>query len=246
MGIGLGIARRLVQAGANILVADIDDEAGKAAAAALSGGPGKVVYLHADVADPGAGEAMVDECVRQFGTVDILVNNAGIYPSVPMLEATPELFDRVYAVNLKGLAFCSKAAGRRMVVQGNGGAIINIASVDALHPSMVGLAAYDASKGGVVMFTKNLALELAPHGIRVNTIAPGGVQTEGTSRPLAGSGMTQEQKQEFQDNFIRTKIPLRRMGQPDDIATVAVFLASSAARYMTGETVVVDGGMLLT
>jgi 2-deoxy-D-gluconate 3-dehydrogenase len=133
-----------------------------------------------------------------------------------------------------------------MVDQGGGGAIINIASVDGLHPSMVGLAAYDASKGGVIMFTKNIALELAPHGIRVNAIAPGGITTEGTSRPLAGSGMTQQQMQELQDNFIRTKIPLRRMGQPDDIATVAVFLASSATGYMTGETVVVDGGMLLT
>ena len=132
------------------------------------------------------------------------------------------------------------------MAQGGGGAIVNIASVDGLHPSMVGLAAYDASKGGVVMFTKSLALELAPHGIRVNAIAPGGVQTEGSSRPLAGSGMTEEQTRQFQDNFVRTKIPLRRMGQPDDIATVAVFLASSAARYVTGETVVVDGGMLLT
>jgi 2-dehydro-3-deoxy-D-gluconate 5-dehydrogenase len=215
------IAKRLVQAGANVLLTDIDNEVGEAAAAALCSGPGKAVYLHADVTDPRAGPAMVDQCVRQFGTLDILVN-AGIYPSVPMLETTPELFDRVYAINLKGLAFCSKAAARQLVAQGSGGAIINIASVDGLHPSMVGLAAYDASKGGVIMFTKNLALELVPHGIRVNAIAPGGVTTEGTSRPLAGSGMTQQQLQELQENFVRTKIPLRRMGQPDDIATVVV------------------------
>lgn len=132
------------------------------------------------------------------------------------------------------------------MTQGDGGAIVNIASVDALHPSMVGLAAYDASKGGVWMFTRSLALELAPHGVRVNAIAPGGVRTEGTSRPLQGSGMTAEQAEQFQAEFVSAKVPLGRMGDPDDIATAAVFLASPASRYVTGALLVVDGGMLLT
>ena len=110
---------------------------------------------------------------------------------------------------------------------------------------MVGLAAYDASKGGVLMFTRNFALEMAPHGVQVNAILPGGIATEGASRPLAGSGMTAEQMNETQSSFV-ARIPLRRMGDADDIAKVAVFLASSGSDYMTGAHVVVDGGALLT
>lgn len=187
---------------------------------------------------------MVATCVESFGSIDVLVNNAGIYPMAPMLQTTPELFDRVYRVNLRGLAFASRAAAARMIEQGGGGKIVNIASIDSFHPSMVGLAAYDASKGGTLMLTKALALELGPHGIHVNGIAPGGITTEGASRPLAGSGMTEEQMRALTEEFI-SHIPLRRMGLPDDIAMVAVFLASSASDYMTGETVIVDGGRLL-
>jgi 2-deoxy-D-gluconate 3-dehydrogenase len=216
------------------------------AAERLAGAGGKVETLVVDVADDDAGERMVARCVQAFGSVDILVNNAGIFPQAPVLEMAAGFLDRVYRVNLRGLALASKAAGRRMVAQGHGGTIVNIASVDALHPSMVGLAAYDASKGGVLMFTRSFALEMAPHGVRVNAIAPGGVRTEGTSRPLPGSGMTAEQAERFQAEFVRAKVPLGRMGDPDDIATVVVFLASPASGYMTGELVVVDGGMLLT
>jgi 2-deoxy-D-gluconate 3-dehydrogenase len=189
---------------------------------------------------------MVDECVAQFGSVDILVNNAGIYPSVPVLQMTPETFDRVYRINLRGLVFCSQAAAARMIEQGGGGRIINIGSVDSFHPSMVGLAAYDSSKGGVLMFTKNLALELAPHRILVNMIAPGGIDTPGASKPLEGSGMSEEQMQALKEQFLQHKIPLHRYGVPEDIGKVAVFLASSAADYMTGSAVIIDGGMLLT
>jgi 2-deoxy-D-gluconate 3-dehydrogenase len=131
-----------------------------------------------------------------------------------------------------------------MIGHGRGGKIVNIASIDSFHPSMVGLAAYDASKGGVVMLTKALALGFGPHGIHVNGIAPGGITTEGSSAPLDGSGMTEERMQALTEEFT-SRIPLRRMGIPDDIAKVAVFLASSASDYMTGETVIVDGGRLL-
>ena len=244
MGIGFGIATRLADAGANVLIVDLNREAADAAAKKLAEKPGKVVAAEADVSREDAGEAIVEGCVESFGSIDILVNNAGIYPQVPMLQMTTELFDKVYRINLRGLAFCSKAAAARMIVQGRGGKIVNIASIDAIHPSMVGLAAYDASKGGVLMFTKNFALEVAPYKIHVNAIAPGGITTEGSSRPLAGSGMTAEQLAEMMAGFAK-QIPLGRMGNPDDIAKVAVFLASSAADYMTGEIVVVDGGRLL-
>jgi 2-dehydro-3-deoxy-D-gluconate 5-dehydrogenase len=187
----------------------------------------------------------VAAAAERLGGIDILVNNAGIYPQVPMLEMERAVWDKILAVNLTGLAFVSRAVGRRMVEQGTGGAIVNIASIDALHPSMVGLAAYDSSKGGVLMFTKSLALELAPHGVRVNAIAPGGIATEGASRPLEGSGLTPEQMEAMVAAFME-KIPLKRMGTPDDIATAAVFLASDAAGYVTGELLVVDGGTLLS
>lgn len=243
MGIGFGIVRRFVEAGADVVVADLDGDLAYREAAELEG-PGKTISLGVDVSDGLAGQRMVDECVASFGKVDILVNNAGIYPMTPLLEMSRETWQRVIDVNLTGLAFVSKAVGARMVEQGSGGKIINIASIDALHPSMVGLAAYDSSKGGVLMFTKAFALEMAPHGVHVNAIAPGGISTEGTAAPLQGSGMTEEQMAAMMEQFI-AQIPLGRMGEPDDIAKVATFLASPASDYITGELIVVDGGRLL-
>jgi 2-dehydro-3-deoxy-D-gluconate 5-dehydrogenase len=237
MGIGFGIVKRFVEGGANVLIADMNVEAAQAAAGKLEGGSGKVAYMKADVSQPDTGEKMVRQCVNQFGSIDVLVNNAGIYPQVPMMQVTPDLFDKVININLKGLAFCAKAAAARMIEQKQGGQIVNLASIDAIHPSSVGLAAYDASKGGVLMFTKNFALELAPFGIRVNAIAPGGIDTEGTATGTSVDAIREAFTQ---------KIPLKRFGKPDDIAKVAVFLASSASDYMTGEVVVVDGGYLLT
>lgn len=245
MGIGFGIAKRFVEAGANVLLADLDAKAVESAAGRLSGGPGRAAALQVDIADDAAPERIVSRCVEYFGGLDVLVNNAGIFPQVPVLKMSPEVFDRVLRINLRGLVFVSKAAGLRMVEQGRGGKIINIGSIDSLHPSTIGLAAYDASKGGVLMFTRSFALEMAPNGVHVNAILPGGITTEGTSRPLTGSGMTEAQMKEFLNNFIKTKIPLRRMGVPDDIAKVAVFLASSASDYITGADIVVDGGALV-
>ncbi len=243
-GIGFGIVRRFVEAGADVVVADLDGELAEKKAVSLAG-PGEAIGMAVDVTDLGAGDALVARATEAFGSVDILVNNAGIYPQVPMLEMTADLWDRVQNVNLRGLAFVSKAFGAAMAEQGTGGKIVNIASIDGLHPSMVGLAAYDASKGGVVMFTRNLALELAPHNITVNAIAPGGISTEGTAAPLEGSGMSEAEMEAMIQQFT-ARIPMGRMGEPDDIAKTAVFLASSAADYMTGEIMVVDGGMLMT
>lgn len=244
MGIGFGIVKRFVEGGANVVIADIDDKTAETAAGKLRGGPGKVVSIRADMADPDTGERIVNRAIEEFGSLDVLVNNAGIYPVVPMLQMKPELFDKVYAINLKGLAFATKAAAAQMIRQGKGGKIINIASIDSFRPSMIGLAAYDASKGGVLMFTKNMALELAPHKININAVAPGGIGTEGTAKLGGNRPMSPEEQQKMMEAFL-ARIPLGRMGVPDDIAKVAVFLASSASDYMTGEAIIVDGGALL-
>jgi len=242
-GIGRGIADRFAEGGANVLIADIDLEAAQHAAEHLANSQGRPVAMRVDVSKEADCEAAVAQCVEEFGSLDILVNDAGIFPTSPVLEMTPEFFDRVLGINLRGLVFISKAAGLQMVKQGRGGKIVNIASIDSVHPSFPGLAAYDASKGGVLSFTKNFALEMAPHKVTVNAIAPGGITTEGSSQPLGG--MTKEQTDAMMAGFT-ARIPMGRMGVPDDIAKVAVFLASSAADYMTGALVIVDGGMLLS
>ncbi len=243
LGIGFGIVERLVDAGTEVLVVDMNLKALAEVPNRLK--KGKVRTLAVDVSKDESWEKVVKTCVSEFGKLDILVNNAGIYPQVPMLKMEPSLFDKVYAVNLRGLAFLCKAAALQMIKQDKRGRIINIASIDSVHPSMIGLAAYDSSKGGVLSFTKNFAVEVAPHGILVNAIAPGGINTEGTAQPLQGSGMNQAQLKEMMDGF-SSRIPLKRMGLPDDIAKVVLFLASGAADYMTGSLVVVDGGMLLS
>jgi 2-deoxy-D-gluconate 3-dehydrogenase len=235
MGIGLGIARRLHEAGASVVVADLDALAGKDAAEALQARRAhSALAVRCDVSDAESVERMVDAAVEAFGGVDILVNNAGIFPMLPLSGLDLETFHRVIDVNLTGLFLCTKAVSARMIAQGKGGRIINITSIDALHPSMVGLSHYDASKHGAWGFTKNVALELAPHGISVNAIAPGGIKTPGVgdidAAALAG---------------FEAMIPMRRMGDPDDIGRVALFLASELSSYMTGAQIVVDGGRLL-
>lgn len=243
LGIGFGIVSRLAEAGVEVMAADVNKEALETLTHRLK--RGKVRTFLLDVSKEEGWETVVKACVNGFGKLDVLVNNAGIYPQVPMLKMEPALFDKVLSINLRGLAFLSKAAALQMIKQGKGGRIINIASIDSVHPSMVGLAAYDASKGGVLSFTKNFAVEVASHGILVNAIAPGGIATEGTANPLEGSGMTPAQMKDMMDAFT-TRIPLRRMGTPDDIAKVVMFLACDASSYMTGSLTVVDGGMLLS
>jgi len=235
MGIGLGIARRLHEAGANILVADLDPVAGESAAEALRAlRANSALAVRSDVSDPGSVEGMVQAAVESFGGVDILVNNAGIFPMVPLSELDLETFQRVIDVNLTGLFLCTKAVSERMIPQGRGGRIINVTSIDALHPSMVGLSHYDASKHGAWGFSKNVALELAPHGISVNAIAPGGIRTPGVG------DMDDANLKGFE-----AMIPMGRMGDPDDIGRAALFLASELSSYMTGAQIVVDGGRLL-
>ena len=240
MGIGYAIAMRLAEAGANVLVADRDGEKADRAAAALNERGWKASSIAADVSDESQVSAMVARAVSEFGGLDILVNNAGIYPTKLVLEATKEDFEKVIHVNLMGAFFAAKAAAGAMIAQGEGGKIINITSIDAIHPSSAGLAFYDASKHGLWGFTKNLALELAPHHITVNAIAPGGVLTPGT-----GLGAPADPALAKITEAFTAKIPLRRMADADEIGKVALFLASDLSSYMTGSQVVVDGGTLL-
>ena len=245
MGIGFGIASRLSEAGANVLVGDIDESAAKAAIEKLADHRGDVLATRADVSDPTAGARLAERCSAEFGSVDILVNNAGIYPIVTFPDITPEVFDRIVSINQRGLLFTSQGVAARMVEQGTGGVIINIASIDGIHPSFPGLAAYGSSKAAVIQLTKNMAVELAPHRIRVLSIAPGAIETEGATRLAQSGDMNEEERQAIADGMV-ARMPVGRMGTPDDIAKVAAFLASSAADYMTGENVLVDGGLLLT
>lgn len=242
MGIGLGIARRLAEAGAAVLIADLDGEAAERAARQLRDEGLTVESAATDVADVASVQDAVAAAVSRFGGVDILVNNAGIYPSLPLAELEPEAFDRVVAVNLRGAFLCTKYVAEQMKRQGSGGRIVNVTSIEAVHPSMVGLATYDATKHGMWGFTKSVALELAGAGIQVNAVAPGGIDTPGVQQMNAGGSDVDAQARAQQ--FL-SRIPMGRMGTPDDIATVALFLTSDMAAYMTGSQVVVDGGALL-
>lgn len=246
VGIGFGIAYRLAEAGANVVIASKNiHEAAESTGKLIEKG-WKVKAVQTDVSVEEDVKKMVGEAVQAFGGIDILVNNAGIFPSIPLLQMTLSDFERVLAINLKGVFLCTKYATEQMIKQGKGGKVINITSIDALHPSSVGLAHYDASKHGVWGFTKNVALELAPHKIWVNAIAPGGVLTPGVQKLQAAMPAPQGvDMSKVLDAFL-TKIPMRRMGEPDDIGKVALFLASDMSSYMTGSQIVVDGGVLLS
>lgn len=239
-GIGQGIAYRLAEAGAKVLVADMDDEAAKATAAELAAKSWVAASYKVDVSDEATVKAMIDACKNHFGSVDILVNNAGIYPPAPIAELTADQFEKVIHVNLRSVFLTTKYVSEIMKAQG-GGKIINVTSIDALHPSMIGLAHYDASKHGVWGFTKNSALELSASNIQVNAIAPGGITTPGVAAMNQGAPPNEELTKAFM-----AKIPMHRMGEPDEIGKVALFLASDMSSYMTGEQIVVDGGALLS
>lgn len=248
VGIGKAIVDRFTEAGASVLITDIDEEKGRKTAEEFKALGRRVEFMKADSSQKADVEKVVNAVVEKFGGLDILVNNAGIFPFSPALNVAESLWDKVIDVNLKGYFLFAQAAGRVMLEKGKGGSIINIASIDAIHPTG-NLVHYDASKGGVVMMTKSLAVEWSSKGVRVNGIAPGGIDTPGAQAgslaAMAGITLTPEQLKKMMDAFLQ-RIPLRRQGDPDDIARVALFLASPAAAYITGETVVVDGGYLLS
>jgi 2-deoxy-D-gluconate 3-dehydrogenase len=240
-GIGFGICYRLAEAGAQVFVVDIDEDGAEKAAHSLRNNDWSAEAMSVDVSDDDAVQKMIEVCSETFGSVDILVNNAGIYPPKPIQYMSKEEFEKVIHVNLRSVFLTTKYASDVMKSQG-GGKIINITSIDAVHPSMVGLAHYDASKHGVWGFTKNAALELAPFNIWVNAIAPGGIQTPGVE---AMQSLAADKTKEASDAFL-SKIPMHRMGESDEIGKVTLFLASEMSSYMTGEQIVVDGGALLS
>ena len=245
MGIGKGIVERLHEAGANVVIADVDDVAAKAAADELNAKrASSALAVHVDVSSADDVNKMIQATLSSFGNVDILVNNAGIYPAKSLHDMADEDFKKVLDVNLHGAYLCTKYASEQMISQGRGGKIINITSIDALHPSMVGLAHYDASKHGLWGFTKNVALELAQHKIWVNAIAPGGITTPGVTK-MQGPAQPGVDMSKVLEAFM-AKIPMHRMGEPDEIGKVVLFLASDMASYMTGSQIVVDGGALLS
>jgi 2-deoxy-D-gluconate 3-dehydrogenase len=244
IGIGFGIANRLAESGANVIIANLDKVKGEAAAAELVKKGLKVKSLQADVSKEEDVKNLVSETVKAFGGVDVLVNNAGIYPNIPLEKMTSADFDKVIAVNLRGVFLCVKYCAEQMIKQGKGGKIINVTSIDALHPSSVGLAHYDASKHGAWGFTKNAALEYSQYKIWINAIAPGYIKTPGTEvfqTQMKAAGMDPKPMMDA----MTAKIPMKRAGEPDDIGKVALFLASDMSSYMTGEQIVVDGGILL-
>ncbi|WP_203337340.1 SDR family NAD(P)-dependent oxidoreductase [Nocardioides limicola] len=241
LGIGRGIVERLAAGGASVVIADTDLATAQALADTVMAEGHQALASHCDVSDEDDVHRLIADAIGWRGRIDILVNNAGIFPVVNVLEMSAADFDRVIAVNLRGAFLCSREAAKRMR-DGGGGRIINITSIDALHPSMTGLAHYDASKHGLWGFTKNLALELAPHRIWVNAIAPGAIATPGVA---AMQEPGNEQPNDTLEQFVNS-IPMHRIGTPDDIARVALFLASDLSSYLTGSQIVVDGGALLT
>lgn len=235
-GIGLAVARRYVGEGARVVIADTQDKTGRAAAESL--GEGKCRFVRADVGDAGEAENVVAEACAAFGRLDILVNNAGIIHAADFLDLAEADFDRVLRVNLKGAFLLGQAAARRMVARAKagdrGGAIINMSSINA-SVAIANQTPYCVSKGGLSQLTKVMALALAPHGIRVNAIGPGSIMTA----MMATVATDREAKRR-----VLSRTPLGRIGEPEEIASVAAFLASDDASYITGQVIYVDGGRL--
>jgi len=235
-GIGAGCARRLAELGADVAVADLRSSEAERVAAIVAGAGASPLALQADVSVEGDVAAMVERTVAELGAIDILVNNAGIYPSHPIAEMPVDEWDRVFAVNVRGAMLCTREAARAMRLAGRGGTVVNVSSIESFHPSFVGLPHYGASKGALNMLTKCAALEYAPDRITVNAVCPGGVETEGT-RQAFGDGLKEQLEQ---------RIPLGRVGRPEEIGAVVAFLAGPAGAYITGATLVVDGGYLVS
>lgn len=229
-GLGAGIAQRFAQAGADVVVCDLRPT--EAICHALRAMGGSCMSYTADVTDPARVHALFDAIEQRWSAVDVLINNAGIYPIANLLDMTPEQWDQMMAVNLKSVFLMTQTAAKRMIQAGKGGAIVNIGSIEAVNPA-AGHAHYSAAKAGVIMFGKTAALELGPHNIRVNAVSPSLI-----NRPNLAQDWP-----EGVERFLQ-QAPLGRIGEVEDIADACLFLASDAARWITGTHLIVDGGVL--
>ncbi len=236
-GIGYAIAERFLRDGARVIICDVDDEAGEAAAAEL-GSLGDMIYVHADVGERLDVHNLLAVTNNAYGDIDILVNNAGILVGAEFLDLSEEDYDRVLRTNLKGAFLCGQAVARQMVARvkegGPAGSIVNMSSVNAVF-AIANQVPYSVSKGGVKQLTNVMAQALAPHGIRVNAIGPGSIMTD----MLASVANDPEAKKK-----ILSRTPMGRIGDPAEIASIAAFLASDEASYITGQTLYADGGRL--
>ena len=229
-GIGLACAKRLIDEGARVMMVDVKPEG--ADAAAELGDAAR--FFAADVSQKADVDAMLAATLKEFGQVDILINNAGVTHAADFLDLAEEDFDRVLRINLKSMFLCGQAAAREMVKR-QSGCIINMSSVNS-ELAIPNQVPYVVSKGGVNQLTKVMALNLAPHGIRVNGIGPGTILTELAKKAVMASPEAR--------HTILSRTPMGRCGEPEEVASIAAFLASDDASYMTGQTMYVDGGRL--
>ena len=228
-GIGEACCRRFAREGAKVVIADIDDTRGAALASELGG-----LYVHCDVGNKAQVDALVAAAINAHGRIDVLVNNAGIFKACDFLDITEADFDAVLRVNLKGAFLVAQAVAREMARAGRG-SIVNMSSVNGTL-AIPSIASYNVSKGGINQLTRVMALSLADKGIRVNAVAPGTIATE-----LAAKAVLTSEEAKAR---IMSRTPLRRLGEPAEIADTVAFLASDAASYITGEIIVVDGGRM--
>jgi NAD(P)-dependent dehydrogenase (short-subunit alcohol dehydrogenase family) len=233
-GIGAACARLFAASGAAVALWDIDAAGARTLAAELAAGGALAQGFACNVARSGEVAAALAASVAAFGRIDVLVNNAGIFRAAEFLDIAEADWDAVIDVNLKGAFLVAQAVAREMAKTG-GGAIVNMSSVNGVT-AIASIASYNASKGGIDQLTRVMALSLADRGIRVNAVAPGTIATELAQKAVLGSAEAAAR--------IMSRTPLRRLGQPDEVAAVCAFLASDAASYMTGEVVYVDGGRL--
>ncbi len=245
-GIGRGIAENLAVAGAAVVVADVDAEANQTCAAAIVAAGGRSLAVTCDMADEAAIAELVRQTIEHFGHLDIVVNNAAVYPMSPIAEMSTALWDQVIGINLRGVFLLTRAAFPHLIRAGAHGRLINISSIDTWK-SYVGMGHYDASKGGLEAFTRSCALELAPHGVTANAIAPGAVKTPGSLTVRSNLSRARgESTTDAVDAEFATRIPLGTWATPDQIGQATLLLALPAAGYITGQTIYVDGGLKLT
>ena len=238
-GIGFGCARQFAAEGAKVVLADVDRTKGEEAAERLQGEGAEAVFVPCDVGDKAAVAALIESALAAFGRLDCMVANAGIVKAADFLDFTEDDFDAVIRVNLKGVFLCGQAAARQMVKQGprpdgTTGTIVTMSSINAVV-AIPSIAPYCAAKGGVNQLTKVMALALADKGIRVNAIGPGSINTEMARAVNADPAAW---------NRLMSRTPMGRLGEPEEMGSIAVFLASSDSSYINGQTLYADGGRL--